>query len=158
MEAPSAVNDAAVGTAPLRPGARVAAQRAAKLEDVPRIMELARTRVLDALRAFIKLPPDDRFLQAAIFAERVQRGRDGRASVWVARPRESDSLANIVLSLFAVDILSHREFHEAHLCVCEVCGRVSFDRTATSSTGCTLHVPRTESTSGFQTSAGSSGD
>ena len=46
-----------------------------------------------------------------------------------------------------------REFHEQHLCVCEVCGDVSFDPPVTTRTGCHRHMPRTESTSGFQVSA-----
>ena len=30
-------------------------------------------------------------------------------------------MSDVVLSLFAVDVLAHREFHE-QLCVCDVCG------------------------------------
>jgi hypothetical protein len=153
MEKPNVVSDPVVGTAPLRADVRVRDNRVARLEDVPRLIRLARGRVVDALRAFVATPPDDRFLQAAIFAERVQRAREGKGSVWVPRPREADALGNIVLALFAADMLMHREFHEQRLCVCEVCGRVSFDRDVTTRSGCPLHVPRTGSTSGFQTSA-----
>ncbi|HVY47983.1 MAG TPA: hypothetical protein VHB21_18980, partial [Minicystis sp.] len=126
MSRPSQVSDPAVGTAPLRAGVRLKASRIATLEDVPTIAARARQRVVDALRAFIATTTDDRFLQAAIFAERVQRVRRDREAVWVPSPREIDALANIALSLFAADVLQHRDFHERRLCVCEVCGRVSF--------------------------------
>jgi hypothetical protein len=56
----------------------------------------------------------------------------------------------MVLSLFAVDILTHRDFHDQNLCVCDVCGRISYNPAATSRAGCGDHVPKTDTTSGFQ--------
>ena len=44
-----------------------------------------------------------------------------------------------VLSLFAVDMLMHRDFHERSLCVCDACGRVSFNPGTTTRTGCPEH-------------------
>ena len=67
------------------------------------------------------------FLAAAIFAGRVRRSDVGGQSRWVARPDVRDSLSAIVLSLFAADILWRREWYDASLCVCDVCGSVSFD-------------------------------
>ena len=113
------------------------------------VVDAARTRVVATLQAFIRATPDDRFLKAAIFADRVQRRRLEKRSVWVARPNESDPLGDVVLSLFAVDVLMHRGFHETKLCVCEVCGRVSFEPAAGTRTGCPDHRPRSETNSGF---------
>jgi hypothetical protein len=114
-----------------------------------RILDVARARVVKVLRAFIVAPPDDGFLKSAIYSGRVQRRRvDGRAA-WVARPGESDSLSDIVLSLFAADILTNRDFHEAMLCVCDVCGRMSFDPMKTTRVRCLAHPPHGETTSGF---------
>lgn len=114
-----------------------------------RTLEMARARALKVLRAFIAAPPDDGFLKSAIYAGRVQRRRlDGRAA-WVARPSETDSLSDIVLSLFAADILTNRDFHEAMLCVCDVCGRMSFDPVKTTRSRCPAHPPHGETTSGF---------
>ena len=41
-------------------------------------------------------------------------------------------MSDIVLSLFAVDVLAYREFHEQNLCVCDVCGRISYNPRQTS--------------------------
>lgn len=103
---------------------------------LPQLLVAAREVVVKTLRGF--LAADDRFLQAAIFAGRVRR--DPSASSWVARPREADALSDIVLSLFAADILAHREFHDQALCVCEMCGRVSFNPRVTTRVGCIEHI------------------
>ena len=114
-----------------------------------RIVEMARARVLKILRGFIVAPPDDGFLKSAIYSGRVQRRRVDDRAAWVARPSESDSLSDIVLSLFAADILTNRDFHEAMLCVCDVCGRMSFDPMRTTRARCLAHPPHGETTSGF---------
>ena len=107
---------------------------------VPQLVTVARGVVVQALRGF--LAGDDRFLQSALFAGRVRR--DAGASDWVARPREADALSDIVLSLFAADILAFREFHDQALCVCEVCGRASFNPKITTRLGCIEHIGGTD--------------
>jgi hypothetical protein len=106
--------------------------------DLPRLVGTARTRVLGALRGLIGQPSDDRFLRAAIFLNRVRR-EDGK---WVARPEPTAPLSGIVLSLFAVAILSERQYYDHHLCVCDTCGRVSFDPTPAMRKVCPSHAPR----------------
>lgn len=139
----SVVHEAVVGAIALDPATSAAAERPASLDALPKLLAVARSRVVVTLRAFVSTPPDDRFLQAAIFHERVQRVRGDRvASVWVARPTDKDLLSDVVLSLFAADILMHREFHEQSLCVCEPCGRVSFQPATTGRSGCVEHPVR----------------
>jgi len=116
------------------------------LQQLPQLLAAARKRVVDTLRAFLPPRCDDRFLHAAIYAERVERknGDAGRLA-WVPRVRETERLSDAVLALFVADMLTHREFHEQALCVCEVCGRVSFDPGATSRSGCRVHSVRGQS-------------
>jgi hypothetical protein len=117
--------------------------RPASVEQLPPLLVAARKRVVETLRAFLPSRSDDRFLHAAIYSERVERkSADDQRPAWAPRVRESDRLSDVVLALFAADILMHREFHEHALCVCEVCGRVSFDPGATSRFGCRLHNVR----------------
>lgn len=143
---PASVSDAVVGTIALAPGARLTGDRVARLDDLPKLLAMTRWRAIVTLRGLIAQPCDDRFLQAAIFGERVRRDK----GTWVAQPRDTDLLSDVVLSLFSVDILSHRDFHEQNLCVCDVCGRISYNPAATTRSGCADHVPKTETTSGFQ--------
>ena len=117
----------------------------ASLQDLPRVLAAARKRVIDSLRAFLPPRGDDRFLHAAIYCKRVERRSGSSGQAWEPTLAESDRLSDIVLALFAADILMHREFHDSSLCVCEVCGRVSFDPTATSRSGCPLHNVRGQS-------------
>jgi len=152
MAQPVAVTDAVVGTILLRndPHSSRGGARLTRAEELPNLLEMARSRTVQTLRAFIATPSDDRFLQAAIFAERVRRETHGKQGTWIAQPKPADLLSNIVLSLFAADILNHREFYEAKLCVCELCGRVSFTPDTTTRNGCHEHVPRAETHSGFR--------
>jgi hypothetical protein len=103
---------------------------------LPQLAVAARDAVVRTLRAF--LAGDDRFLQAAIFTGRVRR--DSVTSTWVARPREADALSDVVLSLFVADILAYRAFYDQTLCVCEACGRVSFNPRITTRLGCIEHL------------------
>jgi hypothetical protein len=131
----SVVLEPPAGSVALRPSGAALARANA---DLPRLVDTARARVVGALRGLVTVPSDDRFLRAAIFLGRVRR-HEGR---WIARPEPTAPLSGIVLSLFAVPLLSERAFYERELCVCEVCGRVSFDR-ATSSRGlCHVHAAR----------------
>ena len=118
-------------------------------DDFPKLLARARSNAVEALRAFIGTPPSDAFVRAAIFADRAQRRRVDARSVWVARPTPTDTLGEVVLSLFAVDLLMHRELHEAKLCVCGVCGRVSFQPALTSRHGCSDHPSGSDNSSGF---------
>jgi hypothetical protein len=131
----SVVLEPPVGTVALRPGLGALARANA---DLPRIVATARLRVVDALRGFIGAPSDDRFLRAAIFLGRVRR----QDSHWVARPEPTAPLSGVVLSLFAVAILSERSFFDRQLCVCDTCGLVSFDAAAGRRRACAAHAPR----------------
>jgi hypothetical protein len=110
------------------------------------LIHKARGRIIAALRGLIAPVADDRFLNAAIYGGRVRRAAVGGRPVWVASPREIDFLGDIVLSLLAADILLDREFYRAHLCICEVCGRVSFKETPDARGVCGEHR---SSVSGF---------
>lgn len=110
--------------------------------DLPRLASTARARVVGALRGLISTPSDDRFLRAAIFLGRVRR-QDGH---WIARPEPTAPLSGIVLSLFAVAILAERGFYDHNLCVCDVCGRISFDPTPSSRRTCPTHATRVSGT------------
>jgi hypothetical protein len=131
----SVVLEPPAGTISLRPGIGAVARTAA---DLPRVLSTSRLRVVDALRGLIASPSDDRFLRAAIFLGRVRR-EEGR---WVARPEPTAPLSGIVLSLFAVAILSERAFYDRQMCVCDSCGRVSFDTAPGMRRACVNHLPR----------------
>lgn len=152
MLRPSAVHEVAIGSIALDPATSATAARVAPLSELPRLLAMARSRVVVTLRGFVAVPQDDRFLKTAIYAHRVERASTKDGSAWVARPSERDLLGDIVLSLFAVDILMHRELHERQLCVCDVCGRVSFHPFVTTRLGCAEHIPRSEAHSGFHRS------
>jgi hypothetical protein len=64
-------------------------------------------------------------LQAAIHTRRLRRAQVRGRQRWIATPRETDALSDIVLSLFAADILFEPDFYREHLYICETCARVS---------------------------------
>jgi hypothetical protein len=158
MVRPASVHEVAIGAIALDPATSARVARVAPLAELPKLLAMARSRAVVALRGFIAATQDDRFLKAAIFASRVERVSKDGTSVWVARVSEKDLLGDIVLSLFTVDILMHRELHERQLCVCEVCGRVSFHPFFTTRVGCPEHIPRSEARSGFHCSKKTSTD
>jgi len=149
---PPSVTDAVVGTITLLPGIKLAGDKVARVDDLPKLLAMTRWRVVVTVRGLLAAPCDDRFLQAAIYGDRVRRER----SAWVAQPRDADLLSDVVLSLFAADILCQREFYEQNLCVCDVCGRVSFNPSAGTRAGCSDHSPKSETTSDFQDRGSSS--
>jgi len=152
MQRVRSVQEAVVGTISLSGDHEMPSDsslESASLGELPRLLQVARSRVVVTLRAFAALHTDDRFLSAAIYNNRVRRVRVGDCSTWVAQPSEGDVLSDVVLSLFASDILMHRVFHERSLCVCDTCGRVSFDPEATTRKGCLDHMPPSGATSGF---------
>jgi hypothetical protein len=143
---PVSVRDGVVGSLALLPGARLVGDKVVRADQLPKLLAMSRWRVVVTLRGLVAQPCDDRFLQAAIFGERVRRHH----ATWIASPRDTDLLSDVVLALFAVDILCDRAFHDQNLCVCDVCGRISYNPAVTTRSGCSDHLPRTETTSGFQ--------
>jgi hypothetical protein len=115
-------------------------------QNVQKVILTARGRVVAALRGLIASPVDDRFLAGAIFAGRVRRRRVIDSNEWVAHPEPTAPLSGIVLSVLAVDVLTNREEYDQHLCVCDACGRVSFQDTPVSRRHCSEHPAPT---SGF---------
>jgi hypothetical protein len=120
MMTPLVVTETGAGTLPLY-GHAPASSRELRM-----ILVAARSRVLTTLRGLIASPVDDRFLAEGIFAGRLWRQRVGGASRWVPRPESTTPLSGVVLSLFAVDVLSHREWYARLLSVCDTCDRVTF--------------------------------
>lgn len=153
MVRPTSVHEVAIGSIALDPTTNAKVARAAPLAELPKLLAMARSRAVVALRGFVAPAQDDRFLKAAIFANRVERINKDETALWVARLSEKDLLGDIVLSLFTVDILMHRELYERQLCVCDVCGRVSFHPFVTTRVGCPEHIPRSEARSGFHRSS-----
>jgi hypothetical protein len=143
---PKTVSDAVLGVIELQSIEHSTSMR----EALTKLLDTSRRRVTFTLRGLLARPSDDRFLQAAIFSGRVQRERRGKVSVWASCAHETDYLSDIVLSLFAVDVLTYREFYEENLCVCDVCGRLSFNPTSTTRAGCNDHIPATDSASGVR--------
>jgi hypothetical protein len=136
MILPRVVMEPGAGSVPLCVGPL------ASRSHLARILIAARVRVVSTLRGLIALPADDRFLTAAIFSGRVSRRRVERENEWVARPDPTGSLSSIVLSLFAVDVLSHREVYDKLLSVCDTCHRITFQEEATARYSCLAHLPR----------------
>jgi hypothetical protein len=108
--------------------------------NLSRLLAGARIRIISALRGLNASPTDDRFLSAAIFAGRVQRLRTVSESHWVPQPEPTAPLSAIVLCLFAVDVLSHRDEYEKRLSVCDVCDRVTFQDGALRRNSCPDHL------------------
>lgn len=136
MPWPGQVSERTVGSLALAPGSRATPEVAAQCES---IVQEARASVVITLRSFIGPECDDRFLSAAIFRDRVQRDSRGMMAAWVPRPSVEDPLSEIVLSLFAADILGNRESYERSLGVCRTCGRVGFDPTGLERPRCPAH-------------------
>lgn len=136
MPWPGQVSERSIGSVALAPGSGATPEIAARCEA---IVQAARTLVVMTLRGFIGPTGDDRFLAAAIFRERVQRDSRGMMAAWVPRPAIDDPLSEIVISLFAADILGNRDSYERALGVCRVCGRVGFDPAGAERPRCPLH-------------------
>jgi hypothetical protein len=136
MPRPVMVNEPMAGSVPLHPSG---ASAALAEQGVQRLLFAARNRVVAGLRGLISQPVDDRFLAGAIFAGRVRRRRVIDTNQWVSHPEPTAPLSGIVLSLFAVDVLSNREEYDRHLCVCDVCGRISFQDAPLTRRHCSEH-------------------
>lgn len=148
---PATVSDAVLGVFPLSPAAP-AADPNGEGSLFPKFLAMTRRRIAFTLRGLIAKPVDDRFLQAAIFAGRVQRERRGKSSVWAVCPNDGDHLSDLVLSLFVVDVLTYREFYEQYLCVCDVCALISWNPAETTRSGCSAHIPARDAGSGVRAS------
>jgi hypothetical protein len=138
MDMPATLHEPGAGTISLPPGSSGAWGMALDAR-LARIVAAARVRIAVTLSGLVASPVDDRFLAAAIFAGRVERTSGEHGSTWRSTPKATDRLSDVVLSLFAADALSNREEYDACLCVCDVCGRITFRPDALARTRCDLH-------------------
>lgn len=139
MQRPIQVTEPMAGTLLLDTLNTVGAPPSATKALLDRILGRARSRVVFTLRGLVADPPHDDFLELMTKSGRVQALGIGSKISWIARPQKDDSLSEIVLSLFAADILSNRNLYDQNLCVCDTCGRVSFRAKMMSRTGCREH-------------------
>lgn len=139
MRAPFVLTEPGAGSVSLHESGADALTSSALL---PRVIAIARIRVIASLRGLLASPTDDRFLSAAIFAGRVKRLRVQGASQWVPQPELNAPLSGVVLSLFAVDALTHRDEYDKRLCVCDACDRVTFQDGALKRKSCPDHLPQ----------------
>jgi len=109
--------------------------------NVAELLTRSRRRVIAALRGIIAPIVDDRFLNAALYSSRVQRAEMNGRPVWMPSPRETNCLSDIVLSLFAANILMDREYFQAHLCICKTCERIFFRQSRDREDTCDEHTP-----------------
>lgn len=144
MTEPAAVHEAPIGAISLwsrgspLPGASPITRRPSGAEaSPPLLLARARAQVLAGLRGFLAVPVNDGFVSAAIFSGRVQRQR-GR---WHPRPDAAAPLSGLVLSLFAVDALTHREAWDQRVSICDACGRLSFTDAGDKRRTCPAHTP-----------------
>ncbi|WP_437676053.1 hypothetical protein [Sorangium sp. So ce131] len=123
MKAPRAVRE---------PGAATVALCALdeQPEAVAALTARARERVTNVLLDFVAPDPGGRFRRAALYSARVRWCVVGDRSGWLPAPGENDFLSDIVLSLFAAEILSNAEIYQRHMTVCVGCGRVAFAQDA----------------------------
>lgn len=106
---------------------------------VRRIVESARTEVLEALARVVKDGAAP-FMLRMLIAGFVVRCRDGLgAPAWLPTGA-SVRLADRVLSLFAVDYLAWPDDYESGLAVCSLCGEVVFDENVRRRKVCDRHV------------------
>ena len=104
------------------------------------LVRRAHRRVLDSLDGMLLTPPDDRFVQAAIYDGRACRTStsDGRRQ-WGVMLTEKVPLSAQVLALFAADLLENRSDYETNLVICGSCERVGFWPGRISRRGCPEH-------------------
>jgi hypothetical protein len=112
---------------PSRPGVDLA----------PAVLRMARARVVHELGGLAGSQRDDRFIRAAIHAGRVRR----EGAVWRPSPTAADALSDIVLCLFAAAVLSEPQAYQQRFCLCDTCGRVSFDDRPEMRHSCGDHPP-----------------
>ena len=110
--------------------------------DVSALVQRSTQRVLRALRGIVPPSSDDRFVNGAIYSGRVRRSTVEGAASWVASPRVDDFLSEMVLSLFAADVLADGDYYASHMCLCFACGRLTFQRHPSRRTACEAHRGR----------------
>jgi hypothetical protein len=145
MARPTSVREPPAGTSLLsasRPW-ELSREEMDSIAALPDILALARSRVVSTIEGFLSVRGDDRFLIRAIREGRVVRRRTGKDGAWGLRASTNAMLSDVVLGLFAVEILSDRERLERSLCVCEHCGRIWVEEDARSRRACYEHPPRT---------------
>jgi hypothetical protein len=130
---PPVILERGVGAVPLY------GRRGADPHSIGRLLRAALERVITTLRGLLATPQDDRFVATAIHSGRVTRMQGARGTRWVAHPSVADNLSDIVLSLFVVDLLHHRELYDSALSVCDECGRVGFDASGLIRRRCSAH-------------------
>jgi predicted RNA-binding Zn ribbon-like protein len=135
MRRPNVIREPGVAPVTLDP-------RSEEYEGLRRLIERARARVTQTLQGFIASVTDDRFLNAAIYCGRVRRTTVAGKPAWTASPREIDFLGDVVLSLFAADILADRDFYRTHLCFCDACGCLAIKEDPAARSLCQDHRPR----------------
>lgn len=82
--------------------------------DPTALLETAYQAVIAELRGLTEEVRDDRFVREALYAGRVQRGRlyDRGVRRWLPSLAEGMSLSQMVLALFAADVLAHRDLYD----------------------------------------------
>jgi hypothetical protein len=100
------------------------------------ILTEARGRVVAELAGWNRDPASDLFLHALAHAGALRRTSTGR---WSPTASARMRLSDLVLALFATDILDRRETYVLRLCVCKTCGRISFDPALGERSGCAEH-------------------
>ncbi len=106
---------------------------------VTALLTAARERVLKTLSASVDSGQTS-YIHAALYTGRVsrERGANGRSS-WYVFLADDMPLSDQVLALFAADALMNPAEYETDLCVCDVCGAVSFQAHSGSRRGCAIH-------------------
>ena len=106
---------------------------------VTALLTAVRERVLKTLSASVESGQTS-YVHAALYTGRVsrERGANGRSS-WYVFLADDMPLSDQVLALFAADALMNPAEYETDLCVCDVCGAVSFQAHSGSRRGCAIH-------------------
>jgi len=112
--------------------------RVAELSEMPGLLTAARNRVLEHLGETIATG-QSRFVQAAIYGERIIRTRINGRSCWRANLNERTALSDQVLALFAADALESPSDYEQSLAVCDACGMISIGQDLACARGCPAH-------------------
>ena len=106
-----------------------------------KVVGAARVRTAAQLGGLALGSAGDGFVGAALRDGHVQRARALHGPGWRPSLRGDEALGDIVIALFVVDILDHRDLYAKSLAVCDVCGRVSFAGPSTPRRRCDRHPP-----------------
>lgn len=108
----------------------------------------ARANVVQALRGLLWAPGDEAWLGELVASGCVLPAAQAKG----ASPKESREyvavvpagrpLSELVLALLGADILARRKLYDDRLCVCSVCGSVTFAPETTGRFGCIQHPTR----------------